>query len=99
MKVKAIVTISCMSEIFVKDDILELEVVRYEKDTELYPHRTKYDKDTKRVVEIYPAVIAKKGDYKHYVLILPDGRRYSESNMHDFVGYKPLKEMFEKIND
>lgn len=98
MKVRAIVTIPNMSEIFVKDDILDLEIIRHEKDVELYPEQTKLDKTSGKVVIISPAVVAKAGEFKSYVLVTADGRRYSEDCIHSHVGYKPLKQMFEKVN-
>jgi len=98
MKVRAIVTIPNMKDIFVEGDILELEVLHREEDVELFPARSILDKQTGKWKVIIPAVIAKKGEFYSYVLIVSDGRRYSESCIHSHVGYKPLKEMFEKFN-
>jgi hypothetical protein len=94
MKVKAIATFPQLKEIFVKDDILELESVLREKDVVLHQG---YIWRFGKLVKFCEPIIAKKGDYNGYILTTADGRRYPNSTIYGAVGPKKLSEMFIKV--
>ena len=97
MKVKALKTFPQLKEIFVKDDILEIEPVLRTEECVIHPGQTKLDKTTGKVVRLTEPIIAQIGDYNGYTLVTADGRRYKDSCIYGFVGNKKLSEMFIKI--
>lgn len=97
MKVQAIKTFPQLKDIFVKGDILELEPILRDKDVELHPGQQIKNKVTGKWEQVIPPIIAKKGEYNGYRLIVPDGRRYTDSCIYDMVGNKNLSEMFIKL--
>ncbi len=94
--------------IFDMGDEVIIEPVYYDKDTVLVNAQTKfeYDKDLSgkiikplsgKHIEISPAVIAKKGEYKTYHIKSKDGNYYSEASLFNAIGYKSLGEIFTLI--
>jgi hypothetical protein len=97
MKVQAIETFKQLRDIFVKDEILDLEVILRDKDVELHPGQRMLNKVTGKWEQVTPPIIAKKGEYNGYRLITSDGRRYTDSGIYALVGNKKLSEMFKKL--
>lgn len=56
-----------------------------------------WDENTKKHVLRNPAVIAKAGTYKEFVITNSEGRTYDGVTIRNAIGYKSLGELFEKV--
>lgn len=98
-KIKAVVKVQYknLAGVLDKGDKVEIEVVPYEKRTELVRETTKLNKETGKHEVLNAAVFAEKGSYKSYI-VHAKGKEYSEQGIYNMIGNKSLGDIFERTD-
>lgn len=85
-----------LTGIFDIGDKVDIEVIRYETDTEIFSEKTRFDSKISKHVVVYPAVIAPAGSFKGFRIKSKNGAIYNDHSLHCIIGYRSLGEVFTK---
>ena len=96
IKVNVIKQYKQLEYLFKLGDVVTIISILYDDDTVLVRETTEFNPNTGMHEVVNPATIAKKGSFKSYNLIAPNGEVYPESSIFNAIGYVPLSGIFSK---